>query len=852
MGENLTFVSILLVHAAGGSDEFRSMKLRTRLVFAGVALSALPLATVCGVLWLQGSRLATRSAEQVNHLVLESLDDRLRQSIALADALRSELELETRSLLARLTADVARAGGIGTVASAVADWESTNQFNQGKSRISLPTLVVGGVNLPAQSDPAVPVPFVDDVLHRPGATATIFQRMNESGDMLRVASSVRNAQGRRAIGTYIPTAMPDGKPNPVLATVLKGERFVGRAFVVNQWYVAAYQPFRDAAGKVAGMLYVGIPEATALENVKAAFGQTAIGEHGHLFAINTKGADAGRYVISKGGTQDGQLMPDETGTDGINLGRTLIATAPTLAPGATGGLRHLGRENKDAALRPRILRYTYYAPWDWVVAAVAYEDEIGHVQATLTEGIRSFLLVSGGVGAGLVVLGGLVTLILGRWFGRKLESFSVELAEGAGQATVATDRVMASAQTLAHGQGAQIQAHDEVSEALNGLVAKHSERLSLVEDARRLADATQQAAESSAASMNRLESSLAGIQQSGQEIGRIISVIDEIAFQTNLLALNAAVEAARAGSSGAGFAVVADEVRALAQRSAEAARNSRDRIDDAVTRSCQGSSIGKEVAQALQGMATNAQQTRARIAELVTATQSESEVAHRSLDTLAKTQEIAHHNESASEALSEAVAVLRESETSQRTVIRDMRGLVSGHGLSAGKAAAARGTTSGASAASGSGPASVDAEELAPAGLRYDPDTMATGNEKVDRQHQGLIDIINEIERAQLNQWPAARVTPLLDSLANYTVNHFRDEEQIMEATGCSAAKRNCKAHAALIAKYTAWRQDYDAKGQPTELVRDLHQFLTQWLVGHICRIDTCLKSCQRGQLQAS
>ncbi|HRE07716.1 MAG TPA: bacteriohemerythrin [Opitutaceae bacterium] len=828
------------------------MKLRTRLVFAGVALSALPLATVCGVLWLQGSRLATRSAEQVNHLVLESLDDRLRQSIALADALRSELELETRSLLARLTADVARAGGIGTVASAVADWESTNQFNQGKSRISLPTLVVGGVNLPAQSDPAVPVPFVDDVLHRPGATATIFQRMNESGDMLRVASSVRNAQGRRAIGTYIPTVMPDGKPNPVLATVLKGERFVGRAFVVNQWYVAAYQPFRDAAGKVAGMLYVGIPEATALENVKAAFGQTAIGEHGHLFAINTKGADAGRYVISKGGTQDGQLMPDETGTDGINLGRTLIATAPTLAPGATGGLRHLGRENKDAALRPRILRYTYYAPWDWVVAAVAYEDEIGHVQATLTEGIRSFLLVSGGVGAGLVVLGGLVTLILGRWFGRKLESFSVELAEGAGQATVATDRVMASAQTLAHGQGAQIQAHDEVSEALNGLVAKHSERLSLVEDARRLADATQQAAESSAASMNRLESSLAGIQQSGQEIGRIISVIDEIAFQTNLLALNAAVEAARAGSSGAGFAVVADEVRALAQRSAEAARNSRDRIDDAVTRSCQGSSIGKEVAQALQGMATNAQQTRARIAELVTATQSESEVAHRSLDTLAKTQEIAHHNESASEALSEAVAVLRESETSQRTVIRDMRGLVSGHGLSAGKAAAARGTTSGASAASGSGPASVDAEELAPAGLRYDPDTMATGNEKVDRQHQGLIDIINEIERAQLNQWPAARVTPLLDSLANYTVNHFRDEEQIMEATGCSAAKRNCKAHAALIAKYTAWRQDYDAKGQPTELVRDLHQFLTQWLVGHICRIDTCLKSCQRGQLQAS
>ncbi|MFO1449651.1 MAG: Cache 3/Cache 2 fusion domain-containing protein [Opitutaceae bacterium] len=829
------------------------MKLRTRLVFAGVVLSALPLATVCVVLWLQGGRLATRSAEEVDHLVVSSLDDRVRQAISMADALRSELEQSTRSLLSRLTSDVERAGGVGVNAASVVPWETLNQFTQEKGQLSLPAFTVGGAALTPQPDPAVPVPFVDSVTHRPGATATFFQRMNEAGDMLRVASSVRNAQGRRAIGTFIPATMPDGKPNAVLARVLKGDLFVGRAFVVNQWYVAAYQPVRDASGRVAGMTYVGIPESTALENVKAAFAKTKIGESGHLFVLNTRGTDAGRYVISKGGVLDGKVMLQEQGADGVNPVQELVKAGPSLPPGAFADLRHQWQESGDPAPRTRLIRYAYYAPWDWVVGAAAYEGEVGQVKTTLTQGIFGFVLTSAGLGGATVLVAGVFTLLLGRWIGRRLESFSEELAGGAAQAASATDRVMASAQTLAHGQGAQIQAHDEVSEALNNLVAKQGERLSLVEESRRLADATQQAAESSATSMHRLESSLAGIQESGEEIARIIGVIDEIAFQTNLLALNAAIEAARAGTAGAGFAVVADEVRALAQRSAEAARNTRGRIDDAVARSRQGSSVGKEVAAALQGMSTNAQHTRARVTDLVAAAQSETEVAQRSLDTLAKTQEIAHRNEAASEQLSEAVAVLRESETSQRTVIRGIRGLVSGHALNPIRGEPPAAGTSAASFAPNDPASSTEvfqAGEVAPAGLRYDPETMATGNETVDRQHQGLIEIINDIERAQLNQWPAARVAPLLDSLAAYTIDHFRDEERIMETTGCSAAKRNCKAHAALIDKYTAWRHEYDSKGQTNAQVRELHQFLTQWLVGHICRIDTCLKSCQRGQLQ--
>jgi methyl-accepting chemotaxis protein len=103
-----------------------------------------------------------------------------------------------------------------------------------------------------------------------------------------------------------------------------------------------------------------------------------------------------------------------------------------------------------------------------------------------------------------------------------------------------------------------------------------------------------------------LEAAVREIQTSSQEVAKIIKTIDEIAFQTNLLALNAAVEAARAGEAGMGFAVVADEVRSLAQRSAQAARDTSEQIAAAVKRSELGGLASKKVAQSLGEVQTTA------------------------------------------------------------------------------------------------------------------------------------------------------------------------------------------------------------------------------------------------------
>jgi methyl-accepting chemotaxis protein len=171
---------------------------------------------------------------------------------------------------------------------------------------------------------------------------------------------------------------------------------------------------------------------------------------------------------------------------------------------------------------------------------------------------------------------------------RRLRMIADRLAEGSAEVSSAATQVSDASQSSANGASEQAAALEETAASLEEIASMTRRNSEAAQEARTVSQSTHAVAGVGASDMDDLQQAMKAIRQSASDVAGVLKAIDEIAFQTNLLALNAAVEAARAGEAGAGFAIVASEVRTLAQRSADAARDTAEKIETATRNSERG------------------------------------------------------------------------------------------------------------------------------------------------------------------------------------------------------------------------------------------------------------------------
>ncbi len=252
---------------------------------------------------------------------------------------------------------------------------------------------------------------------------------------------------------------------------------------------------------------------------------------------------------------------------------------------------------------------------------------------------------------------------------QNLDDAFYQVAGTIDQVAAAAAEVGSGSHSVAAGASEQASTLEEIASSLQMMSAITQQGGVNAKEAHQLAGCTQGSAKDGLETMHRMSGAMEKIKNSSDSTAKIIRTIDEIAFQTNLLALNAAVEAARAGDAGKGFAVVAEEVRNLAMRSARAAKDTADLIEESVGNTEGGVSLNKEVLSGLEEITGQTTRVGEVMQEMVVSSEEQQTAIEQITQAVAQLSQVTQQNAASSEESASAAQELSSQTQELRSAI---------------------------------------------------------------------------------------------------------------------------------------------------------------------------------------